>query len=232
MTVAAVAVITHGYETLFLWRDWESERLRVERAERSRLQAEIDALQREADPHFLYNSLNSLVHLIDTNPERAMAFVEALAAGYRYLLDTRRRSLVPLAEEIAALERFRLLADIRFAGAVRLDLDVSEADAARWWLPPLCLPELFENALKHTAFDSTDPLRVRVRLERDVLIVSNRFRPQPPASPSTGLGLVNLDERLRLAIGRQVRWGAENGLFEVRVPLAREPAEGEQHLPA
>ena len=105
LTVTCVVVIAHVYETLFMFRYWERDRLSKERLERARLQAELDALQRDVDPHFLYNSLNSLLQLIETKPQRAMAFVEALAANYRYVVDTRGRALVPLAEELAAVER-------------------------------------------------------------------------------------------------------------------------------
>lgn len=228
LSMTAVAVITHAYETIFLWRDWQSERLRGARLERARLQAELDALQRASDPHFLFNQLNSLALLIEQAPDRALAFVDALAAGYRYLLDTRHRPFVTLAEELAALERFRELATIRFGGAVRVERLVSEGEAASWWVPPLCLPELLENAIKHTAFGLAHPLVVNVAIDGDDLVVSNRHEPTPKTGRSTGFGLANLDERLRLAVGRSVRWGVEDGLFRVRTPLVRTPPDAAQ----
>jgi two-component system, LytTR family, sensor kinase len=227
LTVMFVVVIAHVYETLFMFRYWERDRLSKERLERGRLQAELDALQRDADPHFLYNSLNSLLQLIETNPQRAMVFVEALAATYQYVVDTRGRALVSLAEELAALERQRLLAEIRFGDSVRLDDVVDRAGARHWRLPPLVLQELFENAVKHNAFDRESPLDVRVERQESDLVVSNRLRPRPTLRPSTRVGLRNLDERMRLAVGRPVRWGAAGERFVVHVPLAR--ATAEQH---
>ena len=221
VTVLLVVVIAHVYETLFMFRYWERDRLSKERLERARLQAELDALQRDIDPHFLYNSLNSLLQLIETRPQRALAFVEALAATYRYVVDTRSRTLVPLVEELAALERQRDLAEIRFADSVRLDDLVDRVEARRWRLPPLALQELFENALKHNAFDRQSPLDVRVECEDGDLIVSNRLRQRPGPVHSTGLGLRNLDERMRLAVGRPLRWSAQGDRFVVRVPLAQ-----------
>ena len=220
LTVTCVVVIAHVYETLFMFRYWERDRLSKERLERARLQAELDALQRDVDPHFLYNSLNSLLQLIETKPQRAMAFVEALAANYRYVVDTRGRALVPLAEELAAVERQSVLAEIRFADSVRLDDAVDRSEAAHWTLPPLVLQELFENAVKHNAFDRHAPLDVRIECAGDDLVVSHRFRPRPAPVPSTRLGLSNLDERMRLAIGRPLRWGIAGDRFVVRVPLA------------
>jgi LytS/YehU family sensor histidine kinase len=204
-----------------MFRYWERDRLSKERLERVRLQAELDALQRDVDPHFLYNSLNSLSELIETHPQRALAFVEALAATYRYLVDTRGRSLVPLADELAALRRQQVLAGIRFGEAVRLDDGVDPADGRRWSLPPLVLQELFENALKHNAFDRQAPLDVRVERDGSDLLVSNPLVPRPVSVQSSRMGLANLEERLRLAVGRSVRWSAAGGRFVVRVPLAR-----------
>jgi LytS/YehU family sensor histidine kinase len=221
VTVMSVVVIAHVYESLFMFRYWERDRLSKERLERVRLQAELDALQRDVDPHFLYNSLNSLSELIETHPQRALAFVEALAATYRYLVDTRGRSLVPLADELAALRRQQVLAGIRFGEAVRLDDGVDPADGRRWSLPPLVLQELFENALKHNAFDRQAPLDVRVERDGSDLLVSNPLVPRPVSVQSSRMGLANLEERLRLAVGRSVRWSAAGGRFVVRVPLAR-----------
>jgi hypothetical protein len=224
LTVMLVVIIAHVYETLFMFRYWERDRLSKERLERARLQAELDALQRDVDPHFLYNSLNSLLQLIEARPQRAMTFVEALAASYRYIVDTRGRALVPLAEELAALERQRALAEIRFADSVRLEDQVDRVEARQWSLPPLVLQELFENAVKHNAFDRHSPLEVRVECDGSDLIVSNRLRPRPAPVPSTGLGLRNLEERMRLAVGRPPRWGARGDRFVVRVPLAQTAA--------
>jgi len=220
LTVMFVVVIAHVYETLFMFRYWERDRLSKERLERGRLQAELDALQRDADPHFLYNSLNSLLQLIETHPQRAMVFVEALAASYQYVVDTRGRALVPLADELAALERQRVLAEIRFGDSVRLDVVIDRAGARHWRLPPLVLQELFENAVKHNAFDRQSPLDVRVEREGSDLAVSNRLHPRAGLKASTKRGLRNLDERMRLAVGRPVRWGTVGDRFVVHVPLA------------
>jgi hypothetical protein len=229
LTVMFVVVIAHVYETLFMFRYWERDRLSKERLERARLQAELDALQRDADPHFLYNSLNSLLQLIETNPQRAMVFVEALAATYQYVVDTRGRALVPLADELAALQRQRVLAEIRFGDSVRLDDVVDRAGARHWRLPPLVLQELFENAVKHNVFDQQSPLDVRVECEESELVVSNRLHPRATLTPSTKLGLRNLDERMRLAVGRPMRWSTTGDRFVVRVPLAQAAATRQQN---
>ncbi len=127
--VAFVIAITHVYETVFLLRDWESDRLRSVRLEHARLQTELESLGREVDPHFLFNNLNALTHLIERRSDAAPWFVRTLSATYEYVLDCRGRTLVPLAEELQALERHRALAEIRYGGNVHLDVQVQPADA-------------------------------------------------------------------------------------------------------
>ena len=217
--VALVVAITHVYETVFLLRDWESVRMRSARLEQARLETELESLGREVDPHFLFNSLNALAHLVDQRSEAAGPFIRTLSATYRYVLECRGCALVPLAEELAALERHRALADIRYRGGVRLAVDVDAADARRLSLPPVSLAELFQNALKHNTVGPDLHLRIRVRIDDSTLVFENDLRPGPMPARSTGIGLANLRERFRIATGRPAEWIREDNRFVVRLPL-------------
>lgn len=217
--VSVVIAITHVYETVFLLRDWESDRLQSARLEQARLETELESLGREVDPHFLFNNLNALAHLVDQRHEAAGWFVRTLSATYRYVLECRGKVLVPLADELAALERHRTLADVRYGGSVRLDVQVPETGADRFFLPPVSLPELFQNALKHNVATREQPLCVRVRLDAATLVFENDRRPGPSPVRSTGIGLSNLRERFRLASEQTVEWSADDGRFVVRLPL-------------
>ena len=217
--VAVVVAITHVYETVFLLRDWESDRLRSARVEQARLQTELESLGREVDPHFLFNNLNALAHLINERSDAVPWFIRTLSATYRYVLDCRGRTLVPLGEELEALERHRTLADVRYAGGVRLDVQVPE-DARSLLLPPVSLAELFQNALKHNVVAADLPIAIRVRIEGTTLIFENDLRAEPALARSTGIGLANLRERFRIATGGAVVWSVEEGRFVVRLPLA------------
>lgn len=224
--VALVVAITHVYETVFLLRDWESDRLRSARLEQSRLQTELESLGREVDPHFLFNNLNALAHLIDEREERrdaAATFIRNLSATYRYVLESRGRTLVPLAEELEALERHRALADIRYMRSVHLEVDVLPADARELFLPPVSLAELFQNALKHNTVGPEVPLQIRVRVDGTTLVFENDLRIEPTPPRSTGVGLANLRERFRIATGRAAAWTIERNRFVVRLPVVRKP---------
>jgi hypothetical protein len=224
--VALVVAITHVYETVFLLQDWESDRLRNARMEQARLQTELESLGREVDPHFLFNNLNALLHLIDQRSEMAPWFIRTLSATYRYVLECRGRTLVPLADELDALDRHRALADIRYAGRVRLEVQVPAADARRLLLPPVSLAELFQNALKHNTVVDDEPLHIGVRVEDTTLVFENALRCRPDAARSTGIGLSNLAERFRIATGRPVTWGVEADRFIVRLPLVQSTTDG------
>lgn len=228
--VALVAIITHVYETVLLLRDWESDRLRSARLEQARLEAELEMLGREVDPHFLFNNLNALAHLVDQRSDAASGFIRTLSATYQYVLECRGRTLVPLADELEALERHRALAEIRYAGGVRLDIDVQPADAHRLFLPPVSLPELFQNCLKHNIAASDRPLHVVVRVDGTTLVFENEIQTgtQPPRS--TGIGLANLKARFRIATGRAPVCEIEGDRFVVRLPLAG--VEGKHAQPA
>jgi hypothetical protein len=217
--VAFVVAITHIYETVFLLRDWESDRLRSARIEQARLQTELESLGREVDPHFLFNNLNALVHLIEQRSEAAPGFIRTLSATYQYVLDCRGRTLVRLAEELEALKRHGALAEIRYGGDVRLDVQVPRSDAERLLLPPVSLAEVFQNALKHNTVASDSPLHIQVRVEDTTLVVENSLRPGPTPSSSTSIGLTNMRERFRIATNRAVVWGVERDRFIVRLPL-------------
>jgi two-component sensor histidine kinase len=199
--VFAVTFITHVYETVFLLREWETDRRRS-----------------EVNPHTLFNNLNALSHLVDQRHPRASAFVAALANSYRYLLRTGSHRLVPLADELELLDQFLSLATIRYAGGIHVQVHVDAQSARRWLIPPVVLPELLENAVKHNEFEADNPLEIEVRLEGDRLTVSNDRRPRR-ASASTGVGLENLAQRFRLTTGVAARWGEIGDRFVVTLPL-------------
>jgi two-component sensor histidine kinase len=219
LVVSAVVFITHVYETVFLVREWESDRIRSERLQREKLEAELDALRSEVDPHTLFNNLNALSHLVERGSPRTTAFIEALARSHRYLLEVRERRLVTVSEELSLLDQFVTLIGIRYADGLCVELHADPVAAERWLIPPVTLPELLQNAAKHNELSSARPLRVTIRLEGDRLLVSNERRPRAPATLSTGLGLENLARRFRLLAGTPARWGVNGTDFVVSLPL-------------
>lgn len=219
--VICVLFVTHAYETMFLIRERESDLLRVERLGRMRTQSELAALKAQIDPHFLFNSLNTLGHLVTRDAQRAREFCDALAEVYRYVLASRERDLVPLAEELAFVQRYQRLLALRFGSAIviRIDPALSQRPAQ---IVPMALQALIENAVKHNQAAADAPLEVSVNRDGATLRVSNRSVPRRTRMPSAGLGLANLDERCRMVTGRALQVRHDALAFEVTVPLWEE----------
>lgn len=218
--VICVLFVTHAYETIFLIRERESDLMRVERLERLRAQAELATLKAQVDPHFLFNSLNTLGHLIEHDAARGREFCDTLAEVYRFVLDSRQRDLVPLADELAFLRRYHRLLELRFGQAMPLlGADAVDAVASGWLIPPMALQGLLENAVKHNQASAGEPLPVGLRLGEGVVTMSNPVRPRRSAMPSAGVGLANLDERCRLLTGRPLVLARGGERFDVQVPL-------------
>ncbi|WP_158219820.1 sensor histidine kinase [Ideonella sp. A 288] len=216
--VICVLFVTHAYETMFLIRERQSDRLRVERLERLRTQAELGALKAQVDPHFLFNSLNTLGHLITADPPRGRAFCDALAEIYRYVLASRERDLVPLADELAFARVYHQLLAMRFGAAIRLDIDPA-LDGLAVQIAPLALQTLIENAVKHNQAGEDAPLAITVQPGDGSVRVGNAVLPRRSRLPSAGLGLANLDERCRWLTGRSLRRDDDGQRFEVDVPV-------------
>jgi sensor histidine kinase YesM len=221
--VVCVVFITHVYETVYLIQQREDDLVAVARLDRARAEAELLALKSQVDPHFLFNSLAALAHLIPRDPRRAVAFTEGLAETYRYILANRQRDLVPLAEEMRFLEAYGELLRLRFGDAVRVSGD-GLGDADGFLVPPISLQVLLENVVKHNAFGPRTPLEVSVRREGDLLLVANGIRAKTSARPSSRIGLRNLDERCRRITGRGLEIRNGDGTFSVSLPLLRTTA--------
>ena len=222
--VGGVTVITHVYETVFLVQEWSSDRERGELARRQRVEAELHALRSEVNPHTLFNNLNALSHLVEQGHPNAAAFVGALANSYRYVLRTGTTRLVPLSDELSLLNQFLSLVTLRHANGLSVHVHVDAQSASRWLIPPVVLPELLENAVKHNEFTSDNPLQIDIRLDGDRLTVSHETHPRRLPAVSNGVGLDNLAQRFRLTTGVPARWADTGGRFVVSLPLLSDGA--------
>ena len=216
-----VIFITHVYETVFLVRDSETEMLRNEQLERAKAQAELEALKNQIDPHFIFNSLNTLSHLIEDNPVKARLFNDTMAEVFRYILQNKGHELVLLREEIDFLKDYFSLLKIRFEEAVQLQIDVPEGLFEQFLIPPISLQILIENATKHNEFSARTPLIIRIQVNDDQLTVSNEVRAKRSQKDSPGIGLQNLDDRYKLITGKSIGVCTMDREFNVIIPLVK-----------
>jgi hypothetical protein len=224
LVVLVVIFVTYAYDSVFLMHEREFAVARYERLERNRAQAELEALTAQLDPHFLFNCLNTLGHLIDTGPSSARRFCDKLASVYRYVLAARGRQLVSLEAELGfLLDNFELLR-LRFGESIELRVDAAvtcRAADSTVALPPLSLQTLLENAVKHNRLAADEPLSMEVFTDDATISFGHESRPRMSSSAGDRLGLRILDERCRLLTGRGISIVCGDGRFVVSVPLAR-----------
>lgn len=219
VNVICVVFVTHVYETVFLIKERADDRVRAAELDRARTRAELDAFLAQVDPHFLFNSLNTLGYLIDTAPARAAEFTSHLAEMMRYVLARRGQSLVTLREELAFVDDFVALMKIRFGAALVVEIVDGGADRdAR--IPPTALQALVDNAIKHNELSEEHVLRIVAHLGSTSVTVENERRPRRTARASAGVGLANLDERVRLISGQRIAIDESDGRFVVTVPMS------------
>ena len=220
IVTVVISLFNHSRAFFFQWRD---AAVRAERLEKEGAVARLDALRRQVDPHFLFNSLNALTGLVEeSDPARAVRFIRQLAQVYRYVLDTEAHELVPLADEVAFAESYLFLQQTRLGSALAVELDLPPAALAPFSVPPLALQLLLENAVKHNAALQAEPLRLRVSLDAAArsLTVRHPHRPRRLGpGESSGRGLHNLAARYAFLTDRPLLVGAEGDEYVVTLPL-------------
>lgn len=182
------------------------------------LRAELDALKSQINPHFLFNSLNTVHGLVTKDPSAARDLLIELSDVLRYALGHSGRDLVPLAHELEFLDAYRALLIARHGRGLRIEIE-SMTDAERLRLPPMSLQLLVENAVRHNRTREDDPLIVRVRRSGVGVVVTNPLKPRHSANPGAGTGLSNLVQRYRLLGVNGICIAREDGAFSVELGL-------------
>ncbi len=219
--LVCVIFIAHVYETVFLVKASENEMLRNEQLERAKAEAELEALKNQIDPHFIFNSLNTLSHLIEEKPSRARQFNDDLAGVYRYLLQTKGRELVLLREEVQFLQNYFSLLKIRFEEGLQLNSSVPCNILDEHLVPPISLQLLVENAVKHNRFSESHPLTIIMSVRDHTLWVYNPIHRKESAATGSYIGLNNLRDRYRLTTGMEIIVHETEESFEVGLPLLK-----------
>jgi sensor histidine kinase YesM len=219
--LVAVVFITHVYETVFLVKETESEMIRNEQLERTKAEAELEALKNQIDPHFIFNSLNTLSHLIESRPEKAKVFNDNMAEVYRYILQNKARGLILLREEMLFLDHYFSLLKIRFENAIELKVDIPEPVTDQYLIPAISLQLLLENAIKHNEFHDDQPLQVNLILSGEELLMTNAIRRKALRRASSKIGLQNLQERYRLTTSKELVIEDNGDEFMVRLPILK-----------
>jgi two-component system LytT family sensor kinase len=190
----------------------EVEKFRKENAE-----YQFEMLKLQLNPHFLFNSLNTLSSLVYEDASKASEFIRRLSDVYRYVLDNRTKELVTLKEEMDFINAFAFLQGLRFQGMIDFRFEISENSFSRK-IAPMTLQLLVENAIKHNIASSKQPLTITILSREDDLIVTNNLQPKAEHG-GTGVGLKNITSRYGFLTARQIEIRRENDNFKVVIPL-------------
>jgi sensor histidine kinase YesM len=219
INVICVLFVTHVYETVFMLREQQGELIKNAELSKAKAEAELSSLKHQIDPHFMFNSLNSLSYLIATDTQRASLFAENLAEVYRYILSQKDQTLVLLEDELEFTHKYTELLHLRFGDALRFRRNFDIALEKQYLIPPTSVFVAFENVVKHNEINHQNPLTVDVRIEDNALTIRNPVRLKRNVTHSSGIGLTNLNERFRIITERTIQTKNEQGIFSVRLPL-------------
>lgn len=206
------------YEAIYFFEAWKSNVRKTESLARENVQSQLEVLKSQLDPHFLFNSLNTLAALIDDQNAPAQQYLERLSDVYRYVLVSRNKNTVPLEEEIAFLDAYVYLNKTRFRENLQVEKRLTP-EAHLQFITPLSLQMLVENAIKHNVVSKDKPLTIRIQQNAEYLVVENNIQEKTMLEKSTRVGLQNIINRYSLLTDRHVEITRTGGLFTVKLPM-------------
>jgi len=218
VTILITYFITAVHESVFFYQQWKYNFSRSVRLEKDNIEAKYEALRAQINPHFLFNSLNSLTNMVQDN-KPVVDYIQNLSDLLRYMMKSGERELVPLSEELDITMNYVKLQLARFNGSLEIKVNVPER-VLNYSVPPLVLQMLIENSLKHNIISKEKPLSVEVIADDDSITVINNLQKKRSVD-SSGQGLENIKGRYSFFTSRKVEVDDFDGMFKVKIPLLK-----------
>jgi len=213
------AIVGTLYEAGYFFSKWKKQTIEMEQLRSQQLRSELSVLKNQISPHFLFNSLNTLVTLIHENQDQAAKFTEKLSEVYRYILQFKDKELVRLSTEIKFSNAFVYLLKMRFEEGLEIEINLEKVDQDKY-VAPLTIQMLIENAVKHNVVSKNQPLHIKIYSEHGKsLIVKNNLQHKPADGKSTLTGLENIRSRYALLTNREVDIIQTHSHFMVALPM-------------
>ncbi|MFH6995018.1 sensor histidine kinase [Flavobacterium sp. FlaQc-48] len=202
-----------------LFQNYQTQQMGVEleRTKAVNLGAQYELLKQQVNPHFLFNSLNTLKSMVDMKDPHSSDFILKLSDFYRFTLESRKMDLIPLREEIQILDSYIYLLKARFEDGFEVvnEIDQKQYDSA---IPPFSLQLLIENCIKHNVVSLDKPLKIRLYTENEFLVVENPIQLKRGIL-STGVGLDNINQRFMHLVHKEIEIDKTETIFKVKIPL-------------
>ncbi len=211
-------LISLVFHTAYFYQWANKNKILNEQLQKEKIQMELNMLRAHIDPHFLFNSFNVLAGLIDENTEKAQGFLAELSNCYRYILENRNESVSTVGKEIQFAKRYFELLSFRFEDSLILKIFLKENEF-NYSIPILSLQLLFENAIKHNAFNKNEKLTIQVYSLDGYLVVENNKKQKKLVEPSAKLGLENIKKHYEVISKKPIIIEDLKNRFIVKLPL-------------
>jgi ligand-binding sensor domain-containing protein len=198
----------------------EQQLKKVQRLQQEKIQFEFQVLRNQVNPHFLFNSFNTLISYIEEYPAMAVDYVEKLSTFFRNIVSYRDQEVISLEEEISILTTYFYLQQKRYGSNLTLNISVPDEQKKLIFIPPLTLQLLIENAIKHNAVSRETPMQIDLFMENEEhLVIKNNINPKISKEPGTGTGLQNIINRYNLLCSHSVTIDNDGNYFTVILPI-------------
>jgi hypothetical protein len=201
----------------FFYNFWRETADAEQQLREENLKYQYRTLKAQVNPHFLFNSLNTLSELVYVDAKRADKYIQELSGIYRYILDNEETDLIPLEKEIEFVKRYFDLQKERDGNKIELNIDILYAVPFK--IVPVSLQLLLENAFKHNSASENTPLKIQIQNESEYVVVANNIQRKNVLKDSFGTGLPNLKKRIQLITGKEMIVTQENNKFIVKLPI-------------
>lgn len=206
--------------SLYFAMQWKAANLISDRLREENLRTQLNSLRMQLDPHFLFNNLNVLSALIESSPPSAQDFLDKFADVYRYVLQYKNEELVPLEVELEFIHAYTHLLGQRFGSQLTINIGLENIPRETYFIPPLSLQLLIENALKHNSIAGEHPFLLAVEQKGDWLTVRNTYRPKAVEQRNTeSTGLDSIRRRYEVLSDRNIKIHQDESFFIVSLPL-------------
>ncbi len=216
ITLLITFFITSIHEAAFFYKQWKYNFSKSARLEKDNIEAKYETLKSQINPHFLFNSLNSLTSIVDDNKE-AVNYIQNLSDFLRYLLKNSDRELVLVRDELIILDKYLSLQKSRFGQNLRVHINVDEK-YFHYSLPPLVIQMLVENCIKHNIISNDKPLDISIEADKESISIHNNLQRKTDVE-STNQGLKNIADRFSFFTSHKIKITENSSVFKVEFPL-------------
>ncbi|MEO8771020.1 MAG: two-component regulator propeller domain-containing protein [Ferruginibacter sp.] len=193
----------------------------IERRRQETIQFQFEVLRNQVNPHFLFNSFNTLISTIEEEPRIAVEYATELSDFFRNIVTQRDKDTISLKEEIAMLRSYSFLQQKRYGNSLQVNIELTQEQKLENKIPPLTLQLLMENAIKHNAVSKETILTITVTIQEGFLEIKNNINVKISKAEGAGMGLQNIISRYNLLTNKTVKVMNDGKYFTVLLPLLK-----------